>query len=46
MERAKRVLDNYYYELEEKNEETRWLNEYIKHKGIIEKLEREKPDDE
>ncbi len=38
MEWAKHMLDNHYHELEERVEETRWLNDYIKHKKIVEEL--------
>ncbi len=43
---AKRMLDERYYELEERDEETEWLNRYLTHKRIVEQLEAEKPDDE
>ena len=44
-DRAKRMLDQRYEELEDRDEETEWIRTYVKHKGIVEKLEREKPDD-
>jgi hypothetical protein len=46
MERAKRILDEYYYELEARGEETRWLNDYIRHRKFVAELELEIPDDE
>lgn len=42
---AKRMLDEHYYELEERDEETRWINDYLKHKQAVEWLEAQKPDD-
>jgi hypothetical protein len=45
-DRAKRMLDQRYYELEERNEETNWVDLYVKHKDIVEWLEAQKPDDE
>lgn len=44
-DRAKRLLDEHYYELEERNEETYWLNLYIKHKRAVEWLESQTPED-
>ncbi|CCH02031.1 hypothetical protein FAES_4031 [Fibrella aestuarina BUZ 2] len=43
---AKDQLDKYYYELEAQNQESKWLNRYIKHKRIVEDLKKEIPDDE
>ena len=44
-DRAKRMLDERYQELEKRDEETEWIRVYVKHKGIVEGLEAEKPDD-
>ena len=44
-DRAKRMLDERYQELENLDEETGWVTTYVKHKKIVEALEREKPDD-
>ncbi|MFD2572135.1 hypothetical protein ACFSUS_15940 [Spirosoma soli] len=43
---AKAYLDKHYYELEEQDKETEWLNRYVYHKQIVKQLETEKPDDE
>ncbi|GAB3255972.1 hypothetical protein GCM10027347_17490 [Larkinella harenae] len=45
MEYCKRVLDNHYYDLEERDEETKWINRYLKHKQILEWLESQTPDE-
>jgi hypothetical protein len=45
-DRAKRMLHERYNELEDRDEETEWLNLYIRHKKIVEWLEAEKADDE
>lgn len=42
---AKKMLDDHYYELEERNQETKWINRYVKHKLFVEALEQEEPDD-
>lgn len=39
MRRAKRMLDERYYELEEKGEERRWIEDYLKHKNAVEWLQ-------
>ncbi|ARK08897.1 hypothetical protein A6C57_00440 [Fibrella sp. ES10-3-2-2] len=44
-DRAKAMLDQYYYQLEEQNQEEKWLNLYIQHKQIVELLEQETPED-
>lgn len=43
---AKDYLDKHYFELEEQDKETEWINRYVKHKRIVEDLEKEVPDDE
>ena len=40
------MLDQRYYELEERNEETYWVDLYVKHKDIVEWLEAQKHDGE
>ena len=42
---ALKVLNDHYYELEERNEETEWINRYVKHRNIVRELEQEEPDD-
>lgn len=42
---AKEMLDNHYYELEERDEETVWISHFIKHRDIVTQLENEIPDD-
>ncbi|WP_461055747.1 hypothetical protein [Spirosoma arcticum] len=42
--RAKRMLDERYYELEEKGEERRWIDDFLKHKKAIEWLQTQEPD--
>ena len=43
---AKAYLDQHYFELEAQDRETEWINRYIRHKQIVERLKQEKPDDE
>ncbi len=43
---AKTYLDTHYYELEEADNETEWLERYIYHKRVVEQLKRERADDE
>lgn len=45
-DRAKRMLDQRYSELEERNEETYWIDLYVKHKDIVEWLEAQNHADE
>ncbi len=46
MEYCKRLLDQSYYDLEARDEETKWINRYLKHKKIVEWLENQIPDDD
>ena len=46
MNRAKRMLDERYYELEDKGEERRWIDNFLKHKKAVEWLQAQEPDDE
>jgi hypothetical protein len=43
---AKAYLDKYYYELEEDDYETEWLERYIYHKRVVEELKKEQAEDE
>ena len=42
---AKHILDTHYYQLEESDEAKRWTAIYLKHKKIVEALNRKLPDD-
>ncbi|WP_138992739.1 hypothetical protein [Larkinella sp. C7] len=44
--RAKAMLDERYFELEERGEEMKWIKEYAKQKTIIAWLREQKADDE
>ena len=44
-DRAKRMLDQHYHELEERNQETYWIDLYIRHKEIVDWLETQTRDD-
>ncbi len=46
MNRAKRMLDERYYELEDKGEERRWIDDFLKHEKAVEWLQSQQPDDE
>lgn len=41
---AKAYLDEHYYELEEQDKETEWINRYLYHKRIVEDLKKEIPE--
>jgi|GEM_PF-3561456 len=43
---AKAYLDEHYYELEEQDRETEWINRYLYHKRIVDDLLREMPEGE
>lgn len=43
---AKTYLDKPYYELEEDDNETEWLERYIYHKRVVDQLKQERADDE
>ena len=43
---AKAYLDKHYYELEEDDYETEWLDRYVYHKRVVDELKQERADDE
>lgn len=46
LQRTKRLLDEYYYDLEARGEEMKWLNEFEKQSTILRWLLEQKADDE
>jgi len=46
LQRAKLILDRYYYELEENDTVDYWTNEFIKEKQIIDWLLTQEADDQ